>query len=788
MTYRTGPFEELRRFISASGRPRRSRLSRARRSRVSAQERDRSKIPDQYKWNLADIYPSDAAWRGGQGSVRRRNAHRLDEFKGKLTTSPRALADALDTMFALDKELSRLCVYASLLADQDTRDSQHQGMQQEMTQLAATFGAQAAFIEPEILKAGKATIEQVRRVRAAAEGVPRLPRRHRCAARRTRSPTARRSCSPTPGRWPSGAVEHLQHPLERGFPVSDRHAERRPVGQARSGGVRRSARAAEPRRSREGDVGVLQRARQLQPHVRHDDERAKCRRCRSSRRRASTTSSLETSLDGPNIPASVYTRLIDGVNKNLPTFHRYLKLRKRMMGVDELHYYDLYAPLVVVGEAGVHAGGSAEARARRGRAARRRSTRRSIQRAFNERWIDLLPNDGQALGRLLERRRVRRPPVHADQLQRQVHRRQHARPRAGPHDAELLLEQDAAVSAGELSDLRRRGRVDVQRVAADRLHARSRSRTTTRGCRCSATTSRTSRARCSARRSSRSSSCGCTRWRRRGSRSPATSLAKLYLDITKRYYGHDQGICIVDDYVAHEWSYIPHFYRDFYVFQYATSFTASEALAAKVKTGDAGGDQALSGVSERRRIEVSDRPAEGRRRRHDDRRAARSHGEGDEPGDGRNGDGFWPNADRWYSPHAVARLGRGSIGAVAGPALARRPERAAPSAPPTSTATDPQFDQATVDRGHRRSSSASAASATARTREADRADPISPGRRSCRTTRAASSSASFSAPAGRTRACRRSSSPPIRSRTSRRSFTRPSFSTPTAASTRCSTS
>jgi oligoendopeptidase F len=65
------------------------------------------------------------------------------------------------------------------------------------------------------------------------------------------------------------------------------------------------------------------------------------------------------------------------------------------------------------------------------------------------------------------------------------------------------------------------------------------------------------------------------------------SLAKLYLDITRRYYGHDQKLCIVDDYVAHEWSFIPHFYRDFYVFQYATSFTASEALAAKVKTGDA---------------------------------------------------------------------------------------------------------------------------------------------------------------------------------------------------------
>jgi len=64
------------------------------------------------------------------------------------------------------------------------------------------------------------------------------------------------------------------------------------------------------------------------------------------------------------------------------------------------------------------------------------------------------------------------------------------------------------------------------------------------------------------------------------------ALAKLYLDITKKYYGHDQGVTVVDDYVAHEWSYIPHFYRDFYVFQYATSFTASSALAEKVKAGD----------------------------------------------------------------------------------------------------------------------------------------------------------------------------------------------------------
>lgn len=64
------------------------------------------------------------------------------------------------------------------------------------------------------------------------------------------------------------------------------------------------------------------------------------------------------------------------------------------------------------------------------------------------------------------------------------------------------------------------------------------------------------------------------------------SMDKLYMEITKKYYGHDAGICVVDPEIAHEWAYIPHFYRGFYVFQYATSFTASAALSEKVLTGD----------------------------------------------------------------------------------------------------------------------------------------------------------------------------------------------------------
>src|SRR5262245_29020982 len=85
-----------------------------------AQERDRAKIADKYKWNLADIYPSDEAWRAAKEKIAA-DLPKLRQFQGKLTTSAKTLADALDLQYGFDKEISRLYVYASMLADQDSR-------------------------------------------------------------------------------------------------------------------------------------------------------------------------------------------------------------------------------------------------------------------------------------------------------------------------------------------------------------------------------------------------------------------------------------------------------------------------------------------------------------------------------------------------------------------------------------------------------------------------------------------------------------------------------------------
>src|SRR5205085_3345297 len=109
------------------------------------------------------------------------------------------------------------------------------------------------------------------------------------------------------------------------------------------------------------------------------------------------TSALETELDGPNIPASVYMRLIDGVNRNLPAFHRYLKLRKRMMGLSDLHYYDLYAPLVPAVDTKYSVDQSVQnilaALAPLGP-----DYAAGAKHALTERWIDMYPTEGKASG------------------------------------------------------------------------------------------------------------------------------------------------------------------------------------------------------------------------------------------------------------------------------------------------------------------------------------------------------------------------------------------------------
>ena len=547
----------------------------------TGQERDRSKMPDKYKWNLADIYPSETAWREARDKFKDESAQ-IAQYKGKLMSSAATLAAALEKQSALDKELTRIYSYASLLADQNTRDSDHQGMRQQMGQIAANFSAQSAYMEPEILKADTKTIDRY----IASE--PRLAvyRFYLDDVIRRASHTLTDSeeklladLGPLEGS-PSSTYNILSN-ADLPYPsvtLSDGRSVR--VDQA----AYTDLRALPNRSDREKVMSAFLKALGAFSRTYGTTMNGEVQKVLLNAKARKFSSDLESSLNAANIPTSVYMRLIDGMNKNLPSFHRYLKLRKRMMGLDQLHYYDLYAPLVASVNL-KYTPDEAENHVLAAVAPLGSDYQATIRRAFNERWIDWLPSEGKRAGGYSSGGIYDVHPYmlinyngqYAD-LSTLAHELGHTmqsfysnKTQPYPLAGYPIFVAEVASTFNEsllIDYMLKNIKDDDTRLSLLGSYLENIKGTVFR---------QTQFAEFELRMHEMAE---------KGEPITGDAMAKLYMEITKRYYGHDQGICIVDDYVAHEWSYIPHFYRDFYVFQYATSFTASAALAEKVKTGD----------------------------------------------------------------------------------------------------------------------------------------------------------------------------------------------------------
>jgi len=295
-------------------------------------------------------------------------------------------------------------------------------------------------------------------------------------------------------------------------------------------------------------------------------------------------SCLESSLGGDNIPVAVYTSLVDNIDRNLGAFHRYLQLRKRILGVEQLHGYDLSVPLL----AGVGPEYPIEEAKKYLLAAFKplgQDYISAVKKAFAQRWIDVYANAGKRSGGYANGWAYDvHPYILAnynngyDDMSGLAHELGHAmhfylsnthQPFALAAPPRFVVEVAATFNEALLLDHMLKSITDDrERLSLLARFLENIAITVFRAAQISEFELR------------------IHEMVEKGDQLTGDLLNDLYLKIAKKYHGHDQQICVVDDETKSGWMSIPQLYSSFYAYQYAMAYTASAALSELVLGGD----------------------------------------------------------------------------------------------------------------------------------------------------------------------------------------------------------
>ena len=294
-------------------------------------QKSRNEVADKYKWDLSGIYKSDTDWRTAKDAISSK-LNEIDKFRGTLTKSAANLLKCLEFNSDLNKEATRLFLYAGMNSDLDTRDMKYTGMKQELQQMFSDFGAKAAFIQPEILTADWSVIDGFIKSEPKLEpyrmGLDNLFRtkKHTLSEQEERIMALSGMIAGVPGSvyntFSNAEMPAPEVTLSDGKKVS--------LTGTMYGKYRTLPNRADRKIVFEAFYSNLEKFKasygeMLYGNVQKDMFQAKARHYESS---------LESALYPNNIPVGVYHSLVDNVNKNLAAFHRYLQIKKRMMGVD----------------------------------------------------------------------------------------------------------------------------------------------------------------------------------------------------------------------------------------------------------------------------------------------------------------------------------------------------------------------------------------------------------------------------------------------------------------------
>ena len=546
-------------------------------------QKERNEIADQYKWDLSHLYSTEKTWEDAKNQIVAKMPE-IDQYKGKLTKSSADLLSCLEFSTKLDKEAARLFIYTSMNSDQNTRDMKYMSMQQSLEQIFTEYSTRTAFIEPELLtvdwKVIEGFIKEQKGLAVYEKDLKDLFKKKEHTLSEPEERILARSSMVTGvandiyGTFKDAEMPSPEITLSNGNKIK--------LTASAFNKIRTSANRADRQVATEAYWKNFANykatyGQMLYANVKEHIFRAQSRKY---------SSAIEASLSPKDIPVAVYQSLVANVNKNLPAFHRYLAIKKRMLGVDTLKYFDLYAPVVKNVDL-KYSYDEARKIVMEALAPLGTEYTETINKAISERWIDVYPNTGKRSG---------------------------AYSNGGAYDVHPYILMNFNESYSDVSTMAHELGHTMQSYLSNRTQPYPLSHYTTFVAEVASTFNevllfnymiknvKDDDVKLSLLMNWLDGFKG-TLFRQtqfaefeqkiheeveKGKPLTGDYLSELYGDILKKYYGHDQKVCKIDDYVKIEWANIPHFYMNFYVYQYSTSFTASISLAEKVLNNEPG--------------------------------------------------------------------------------------------------------------------------------------------------------------------------------------------------------
>jgi len=532
----------------------------------------RCDIPEKDKWAIEDIYPTDAAWEQDLAKARG-FAEKIASYKGLLSTDSAKLLEYLRLDDDMTVVLEALVNYAQRRNDEDTRDAKYQDMVSRMEMLFVDISGASAFVTPELLSIDDETMERFFREQPEMElyrlCIDRVRRRRAHilseAEERIMALTGEMTGSPD-------NIFSMFNDADLKFPdATDKdgnkhqvtHGSYIPLMHSNDRELRKSA--------FESLYGVYENFRNTSAAVL--SSQVKCLTFRARARNYENT--LQAALDGNEVPVEVYKQLIEAVHENMHYMYKYVKLRKKLLGVDELHAYDLYAPIVSDIEVKIPFE-QAKQEVYDSLAPMGEDYRAIFSQGIKDRWIDVYENEGKRSGAYSAGARVH-PYVllnHKDTLDSEftlAHEMGHAIHSYLSNKNQPVVYADYVIFVAEVASTCNESLLmqhllkittDKKRRAYLINYFLEQFRTTLYR--------QTMFAEFELMINEKAEN---------GESLTADVMCELYRKLNLLYYGED---IVIDHELDMEWARIPHFYYNYYVYQYATGFSAAIALSQRI--------------------------------------------------------------------------------------------------------------------------------------------------------------------------------------------------------------